>query len=234
MLGDLIDLVAGVGLSGAEQQPHVLGVREPLGHHGGLLLQIGKVGGAGDVAAHSAVEVVQIQRYAVGGDGRAQNRHLGGGGGRGGQRRGSVGHDEVHIGGQETIDDGGAVVALTGGILHVDLYIVAQRLLQRVHEALGSGVQSRVLRQLAHTHPVGGILGVIAGVVGRIGLAAGCHADEHDQRKEQCKQLFHGVSPFSVIQKLKALFRVEQSFCKQIRRVYALCTAGNSFLAQQK
>ena len=46
--------------------------------HGGLLVQRSQVGGAGDVAADRAGEVVDVQRHAVFGDGGAQDGNIGG------------------------------------------------------------------------------------------------------------------------------------------------------------
>ena len=201
MLGDLFDLIAGVGLSGTEQQSNLLGLGEPLGNHGSLLFQIGQVGGAGDVAAHSAGEVIHVQRHAVSGDGGAQNGDIAGGGGRGGQRGSGVGHDQIHAVRHEAVDDGGAVDGIAGGVLFHDLHLTGQRLVQRVDKALGGGIQRIVLHQLADAD---GILGVVAaGAVsgGLLGVAALTAAAgqtqaqrQHKGENERCDTFgFHGV-----------------------------------------
>ena len=85
-LGHLIHLILAVGLGGAVQQAHGLGVGEELLQHGGLAVQGSEVGGAGDIAAGGAGPAVHLQGGGVVGDGGAQDGDVAGGGGGGGFR----------------------------------------------------------------------------------------------------------------------------------------------------
>ena len=143
-------------------------------HHGGLLVQRGQVGGAGDVAAHGAGKVVNVQRYAIFGDGGPQDGNVRRRGHGRLQRSGGVGQNQVHISGHKGIDDSGAGVGITCGVLHIKGDRVAQLLGQRVNKALGGGIQGLVGHLLADAHRVGGgALGGGAAVRGRGGAGAG-------------------------------------------------------------
>ena len=198
---DRVDLVLGVRLGGAVEQAHGLGVGEQLIEHGGLLVQGGQVGGAGDVGAGGAGPVVDAQCRAIVGDGSAQDRDVrrAGLGGLEGSR--GVGQDQVHAGGHEAIDDGSAVGGLAGGVLHVKgdgAAVGLDQFRQLVLEALGGGVQRGVLHQLADAHGVGAggaiavCLAVSGGCVSGSVAAAGGQAHGHDTSQQGCKQfLFH-------------------------------------------
>ena len=153
---------------------------------------------------HGAGEVVDTQRHAVLGNRGTQNGDLCGGVIGRLQRRCGVGYDQVDLLRHEGVDDGGADVLVVGGVLHVNGHVLlAQLVLHRVDEALGSGVQCVVGHQLAHADGI--LLGAvgIAGVVrlGVVGLAAaGGHAHAHDGgqqggRQPPCDALFPGVVP---------------------------------------
>src|SRR5699024_4332542 len=129
---DHVHLVLAVGLCRAVEQAHGLGVRHPLHNHGRLLVQGGQVGGARDVAAHRAAEIVDAQGHAVFGDGGAQDGDVGGGGLGRLQGGGAVGHDQVHAGRDEAVADGGAGRGIVLGVLQVKSDGVAQLLGQRI------------------------------------------------------------------------------------------------------
>ena len=57
-----VHLILAVGLGGAVQQAHGLGIGAPLGNHGSLLVQRGQVGRTGDIGTHGTVEIRDIQR----------------------------------------------------------------------------------------------------------------------------------------------------------------------------
>ena len=154
---DGLHLKHGVGLGGAVEQAHVLRVGEQLLEHGGLLVQRGQVGGAGDVAAQYLVLcAVQAQGDAVVGDGGAQNGDVGGGGLGCLERIGGVGQHQVHIFRHKAVHDGGAVVVLAAGVLLVKLHpILAEGLHQSRLEAPGGRVQRVVGGELADTHQIG-------------------------------------------------------------------------------
>ena len=128
-------------------------------HHGGLLVQRGQVGGAGDIASHGAGKVVNVQRYAIFGDGGPQDGNVRRRGHGRLQRSGGVGQNQVHISGHKGIDDSGAGVGITCGVLHIKGDRVAQLLGQRVNKALGGGIQRVVGDQLAHAHGISLSLG---------------------------------------------------------------------------
>jgi len=191
-----LDLVAGVGLGGAEQQGDLLGLGEPLGDHIGLLAQVSQIGGAGDVAAYGAVEIVKIQGHAVSGDGGAQNGNVGSRGSGGGRGGGGVGHDQVHALGNKAVDDRAAVVGLAGGVLVFKLHLAGEGFIQSVNKTLGCSVQRGVLHQLADADLIGGALG--GGIVRagggclRLGAAAGGKGQRHGRSQNKSEQfLFH-------------------------------------------
>ena len=196
---DRVHLILAVGLGGAVQQAHSLGVGEPGVQHLSLLVQGRQIGGAGDVVASGAGKAVNAQSHAVLGDGGAQNGNGAGAGGSGLESGGAVGHDQVHALGDKVVGNGGAVGGIAGGVLGVDGDTVAQQFRQGVLKALGGGVQGLVLDLLDNTHGVGLAAGgglVAAGIgIGICGLgvaAAGSQAQSHDggQRKGK-KLLFH-------------------------------------------
>ena len=190
--GDLSDLVAGVGLGGAEQQADLRGIGEPLGDHVGLSLEVSEVGGAGDVAADSAVEVVNIKSNAVSGDGSAEDGNVARGGSGGGQRAGGVRHDEVNAVGNEAVDDGGAVDVVAGSVLVLEFDLAGQRLIQRVDEALGGSVECLVLHELADADGVLRAFAVGAALIvvlcGLIAAAGQTHAQAENEGKRGNKR----------------------------------------------
>ena len=85
--------------------------------HLGLILQRCQVGGAGNVAAGGAVEVLDAQRHAVLGDGGAQNGNVGGGSHGSLEGGGGVGHNQVNALGDKAVGNGGAGVGIAGSVL---------------------------------------------------------------------------------------------------------------------
>ena len=119
---------------------------EQLSDHGRLLIERREVGRAGDVAADRAGEVVDAERNAVLRDSRAEDQDVLRGGGRGLQRADRVGGIRSAAG-HEAVADGGAGGAVTGGVLLVEGDGVgAERVGDRIAEALGGRVERVVLR----------------------------------------------------------------------------------------
>ena len=160
-----------------------------------MLVQRSQVGGAGDVAAHSAGPIGDLQSGGVVGNGGAQDGNGAGGGGGSLEGRRSVGHDQVNLVGNESVNDGGAVVRIAGGILFNYLHLVAQGFLQGIGEALGGGVQSLVLHQLHHAY----LIGLVAGVFVFVAGAAGHQGKGHYRGKDERDKLFHDFSPLRLI-----------------------------------
>ena len=189
---DDLDLVDGVRLAGAVDDADVLGVREQLRDHGRLLIERGQIGRAGDVAADRAGEVVDAERNAVLRDGRAEDRDVLRGGGRSLQRAGRVGKDQIHAAGHEAVADGGAGGRVAGGVLLVEGDVLgAERVGDRVAEALGGRIERVVLHELADADGVVLILGLVAVA------AAGSQGQDHDHGAEQGSDFFdvHAFSP---------------------------------------
>ena len=126
-----------------------------------------------------------------------------------GQSGGGVCHDEIHIGGHKAVDDGGAVDAFAGGVLLVKLHGIAQSLCQSVLKALGSGIQSGMLHQLADANGIclgrlGFSGGRSRGFRGSCGLSrsggsgggstcAGCHCNQQRGCQQQSKCFLHFI-----------------------------------------
>ena len=161
---DDIALVDGVGLGAAVQQANSLSVREHLLDHGCLLVQRGQVRGTGDVVAHGAGPVRDVQRSGVVGNRGAEDGNVGGSLGSSLQRGGGVGQDQIDASGDKAADDGGAVGGIAGSVLLVKLDVaLAQLLGQSVLEALGGGVQRLVLDQLADADGIDLVVGAFGG-----------------------------------------------------------------------
>lgn len=159
-------------------------------------MQVGQIGRAGDVAADRAAKIVDVERNAVGRDGRAEDGNISRGGDGSGQGRSGVRHDEVDALGDKAVDDSAAVDGIAGGILHVDGHGVAERFFQCVNEALRCGIERLMLHELADADGVG--LSALGGCVGggrrlSCGLCggAGGQAQDHHERQKHCKNLFH-------------------------------------------
>ena len=126
---------------------------------GGLLVERRQVRRAGDVAAHGARPVFDLQRGGVVRHGGAQHGHVGRGRSRRLQRRRRVREDQVHPLRQKAVDDRRAVGRVARGVALGEGHGVAQRVGQGVLKALRGGVQRVVLHQLADAHRVGGAFG---------------------------------------------------------------------------
>ena len=146
--------------------------------------------GAGDIAAHSARPVLDGEGGGVVGDRSAQNGDITGGRRGGLEGIGGVGQDQVHIFGDEAVHDGAAVGVLAAGVLLLEGDRVAQRLGDRVLEALGGGVQRVVGHLLADADHIG-LFTAGAVAAGLIGRAAGAARQRrrHGGRGEQRGQL---------------------------------------------
>src|SRR5699024_781247 len=129
----------------------------------------------GDVAAHGAVKPVDAQRHAVLGDRGAQDGDVGGAGGGRLQGAAAVGHDQVVPARHKTVDDGGAGVGITLGVLLIkDDAVLAEGFHQGVLEALGGRVQRLVGLLLADADGVAGRGGVPGRrALGGFGLGGG-------------------------------------------------------------
>ena len=206
VLPDDVHLVDGVGLCRAVEQAHVLGVGEEVQEHLGLVFQGGQVGGAGDVGAGGAGPVLHLQGGGIVGDGGAQDGDVRGAGLGGLEGGGAVGHDQVHPGGDEPVDDGSGVGGLAGGVVQLKLHAAAgggDQLGELVLEPLGGLVQGGVLHLLADAHGIaaggGGAVagGVGGGVIGRIAPAGG-QGQGHGAGEEDGKEflLVHGELTF--------------------------------------
>ena len=191
-LAHLVDLVAGVRLGGAEQQADRLCLGEPVKDHLGLFLQVGQIGRAGDVAADRAAKIVDVERNAVGRDGRAEDGNISRGGDGSGQGRSGVRHDEVDALGDKAVDDGGAAVGIAGGVLLLNLDLTGQRLVQRVNKALRRGVKRLVLHELADADGVLRAFAVGAALIvvlcGLIAAAGQTHAQAENEGKRGNKR----------------------------------------------
>ena len=166
-------------------------------------MQVGQIGRAGDVAADGAVEVVDIERNAVGCDGRAEDGNISRGGDGSGQGWSGVRHDEVDALGDKAVDDSAAVDGIARGILHIDGHGVAERFFQCVDEALRCGIERLMLHELADTDGVGlsafcrsritGItrFGSRSGIGCGLCRGASSESQDHHKRQKHCKHLFH-------------------------------------------
>ena len=79
--------------------------------------RVDEVAGAGDVAADGAVEVSEVERGGVVGDGGAEHGDVGGGAGGGLERIGGVGEYEVDALGHEAVYYSGAAGLLSARVL---------------------------------------------------------------------------------------------------------------------
>ena len=100
----LLDLIDGVGLAGAIEHTHGLGVGEQLLDHSGLLVQGSQVAGAGDVPARAARPLVDVQGGGIVGDGGANNGNRVRSGGCSLQGCGGICQDQIHIAGHKAVE----------------------------------------------------------------------------------------------------------------------------------
>lgn len=197
-------------LGRAVEQAHLGGLGQPLGDHIRLLIQRSQIRGAGDIAAHGAIEIGQAQSNTVLGDGGAQNGDAVGGSLCGLQGGGSVCHDQVNACGNKAVGDGGAGCGIVLGVLEVKGDILAELCGQSILKALSGSVQSGVLHQLADAN---GILLAVSrcgrsrsrGSGGRSsrgagGTAAGsqgssCAADSGGRQERTTRNFTHDITP---------------------------------------
>ena len=92
---------------------------------------------------------------------------------------GGVGHDEIHFGSDELIDDGGAVGLFTLGVLYIELNLIAQLFGEELLKTAGGLIQGVVLNQLNNAD-LENLFAVIGRGGGRIVVAAGSKAGDHE------------------------------------------------------
>ena len=134
------------------------------------------IGGAGNIGAGGFIAGYQAAGNIVGHAG-AYNRDIGGRLARRLNGVGGVRHDQIDFGGNELVDDGGAVGLLALCVLDAELNLIAQLLGEEFLKAAGGFVQCGVFDQLDNADLEHLFIGI-----GRGGgfIAAGGEAGDHE------------------------------------------------------
>ena len=120
--------------------------------HGCLLIKRGQIRCTGNIAAYSPVKPIDSQSHAILGNRSSQNGNLVGSGLCCLQSRCGIGQNQVYASGYKTVDNGGAGICITLGVLLVKYDSVPQLFNQGVFKSFRCRIQRVMLYQLADTH----------------------------------------------------------------------------------
>ena len=180
-----LGLDGGVFLAGIDDDADGLYLRAKGLHQLDLNIDGVHIGSTGDIGAGGFIAGYQAAENIIGHAG-ADDRDIGGGLTGGLYGIGGIGHDEIDLGGNELVDNGGAVGLLALGVLDIELNLIAQLFGEELLEAAGGFIQGGVFGQLDNADLEHLFIGVDGGGL----IAAGSKAGDHQTGGSSRKKLF--------------------------------------------